>query len=115
MASNITVPLLAGAEVLALNADTPRVQYAYVDGKRSDTPKLHPISGGKAYRVRALLKLSADVAEEIALVIDDDAPLGGALRPVRIDTSTATLSIRPEDAFSLIFTVHATLLREKGA
>lgn len=115
MASNITVPLLAGAEVLALNADTPRPQFAYIDGKRTETPKLHPVSGRKAYRVRALLKLSETVAEEVNLVIDDDAPLGGALRPVRIDPSTATLSIRPEDSFNLIFTVHATLLREKGA
>lgn len=115
MASSITVPLLPGAEVLALNADTPRAQYEYVDGKRTETPKLHPVSGRKAYRVRALLKLSVDVAEEITLVIDDDVPLGGALRPVRIDTSTATLSIRPEDSFNLIFTVHATLLPEKGA
>lgn len=117
MASNLTIALsgMPGAEVLALNNDAPRGVFEYVDGKRTETPRLHPVTNRKLYRARALLKITADEAEEVSLLIDSDAPLGGALRPVRVDQSTATLSIRPEDSFNLALSLTATLLPEKGA
>ncbi|MGO3833235.1 MAG: hypothetical protein ACTJGT_04650 [Microbacteriaceae bacterium] len=114
MASSITLPLMPNAELLALNNDAPRAVFEYVDGKRSDTQRVHPVTGRKLYRVRALLKLTAVNAEEVSVLLDSDAPLGGALRPVKFDPATAQLSIRPEDAFNLALTLTVSLLTEKG-
>ncbi len=115
MASNLTIPLMPGTEVLALDNTPPRQQFEYKDGKRSDTPRMHPVTGRLLYRARALLKFSSGDLEEVGLLLDSDQPLGGNLKHVRIDPATATLLIRPEDNFNLALTLTATLLPEKGA
>ena len=42
-------------------------------------------------------------------MIDSAAPLG-VLKPVKLDPATATLTVRPEDAFNLALVVTGSLL-----
>lgn len=112
MASTMTFPLTAGTEILGLNADEGRPVMEYQDGKRTDNQR-RDATGRPLFRHKALIRYSADAAEEVVLVIDSAAPLG-VLKPVKLDPATASLTVRPEDAFNLALTVTGSLLPEKG-
>lgn len=103
MASTMSFPLTAGTEVLGLNGDEGRPVFEYVDGKRTDNQRRDAL-GSPVFRHKALIRYTADAAEEVALVIDSAAPLG-VLKPVKLDPATATLTVRPEDAYNLALTV----------
>ncbi|MEV8251354.1 hypothetical protein AB0O87_10590 [Microbacterium sp. NPDC076768] len=82
--------------------------FEYVDGKRTDNQR-RDAAGRPVFRHKALIRYTADAAEEVALVIDSAAPLG-VLKPVKLDPARATLTVRPEDAYNLALTVSASLL-----
>ena len=108
MASTMSFPLTAGTEVLGLNGDEGRPVFEYVDGKRTDNQRRDAL-GRPVFRHKALIRYTADAAEEVALVIDSAAPLG-VLKPVKLDPATATLTVRPEDASNRALTVTGSLL-----
>lgn len=108
----MSFPLTAGTEVLGLNGDEGRPVMEYQDGKRTDNQR-RDAAGRPLFRYKALIRYSADAAEEVALVIDSAAPLG-VLKPVKLDPATATLTVRPQDAYTLAVSVTGSLLHDKG-
>lgn len=113
MASSITLPLTPEVKILGLSSEAGRAVFVYADGKRTDEQQKDE-RGRPVFRHKVLIQLSADGdAEEAAAVLDSETPLG-VLTPVVLD-STARVTVRPADQYSLALRVSGSLAKKSAA
>jgi len=115
MASNLPVPMTAynGRPLMSLSGEAPRAVYEYVNGTRSDKQRLSEVTGRPLFRFEALCQFTETKAEKVTLLLDTENPLP-LMQQVALDYGRSELLIRPEDSYSLAFTITGTLRAEKG-
>ena len=111
--NTLSLNLPANARILGQSSEQGKPVFEYKDGKRTDAPRLHPLTNRPLFRHSVSAKLSDTQAGECVLLLDSEAPVG-VHEDVKLAPG-AVVSVRPEDQFSLALTIVGSLAGEKRA